>query len=96
MGNIFEKKTFNWIVIVFCVQFFCLNILLGDFSGINDGITRIGFPFVFFQDTGGKCENCENLKWFCKYPIFPTARIGLFYFLFEKSINSILSSIASS
>ncbi|MCS3556892.1 MULTISPECIES: hypothetical protein [unclassified Sphingobacterium] len=64
MGNIFEKKTFNWIVIVFCVQFFCLNILLGDFSGINDGITRIGFPFVFFQDTGGKCENCENLKWF--------------------------------
>ncbi len=60
----FDRKSIKVVVIVFCALFFCLNIVLADFSGSHDGITKIGFPFVFYQDTDGKCEHCENLKLF--------------------------------
>lgn len=41
-----------------------LTILSSSFSGMSDGLTRIGFPLVFMQDTGGKCIDCSTIKWF--------------------------------
>jgi hypothetical protein len=44
--------------------FIILTVLLSDYSGVSDGLTKIGFPFVFMQDTGGKCNDCSALKLF--------------------------------
>ncbi len=70
------------IVILFFVLFICFNIFLGEFNAVSDGFTRIGFPFVFLQDTDGKCEDCESLKWF-----------NLFYLIVDIIICLLLSTI---
>jgi hypothetical protein len=54
------RCTFVLAVIIFAI----LTLLLSDFNGISDGFTRIGFPLVFMQNTGGKCINCQDVKWF--------------------------------
>lgn len=87
MKNICERKTLKWIVILSCALFFCLNIILGDFSGRSDGFTRMGFPFIFYQDTEGKCDDCENLKWFKIIYFF----IDLIFCLLLASIMVIIS-----
>lgn len=53
---------------------------MSDYSGISDGLTRIGFPIVFMQDTGGKCIDCQNLKWF-----------NLFYLLTDVVFSFLMS-----
>jgi len=60
----FIKINIKWIVILFMGIFAILTIFLSDYSGMSDGFTRIGFPIVFMQDTGGKCDNCDEIKWF--------------------------------
>lgn len=59
-----EKNIRYWIIILFFSLFLCLNVFLGDFESMSDGFTRLGFPFVFLQSTGGKCEDCGSLNWF--------------------------------
>ncbi len=60
----FVKINIKWIIILFVGIFAILTIFLSDFSGMSDGLTRVGFPIVFMQDTGGKCIDCQNVKWF--------------------------------
>lgn len=57
----------KWVLILSLILFVIFTLLLSDFSGIHDGLTRIGFPLVFMQDTGGKCVDCNSLKWFNIY-----------------------------
>ena len=54
-------------LILSLMLFVIFTLLLSDFSGMHDGLTRIGFPLVFMQDTGGKCVDCQSLKWFNIY-----------------------------
>lgn len=61
---LFVKTNIKWVIILFLCIFSILTIFLSDFSGISDGLTRVGFPIVFMQDTGGKCINCQDVKWF--------------------------------
>lgn len=60
----FIKINIKWIIILFLGIFAILTIFLSDFSGMSDGLTRVGFPVVFMQDTGGKCIDCQEVKWF--------------------------------
>lgn len=60
----FVKINIKWIIILFLGIFAILTIFLSDFSGMSDGLTRVGFPVVFMQDTGGKCIDCQEVKWF--------------------------------
>lgn len=60
----FIKINIKWITILFVSIFAVLTIFLSDFSGMSDGLTRVGFPIVFMQDTGGKCVDCQDVKWF--------------------------------
>lgn len=60
----FIKINIKWIIILFVGMFAILTIFLSDFSGMSDGLTRVGFPVVFMQDTGGKCIDCQEVKWF--------------------------------
>jgi len=43
--------------------------LFSDYSGINDGLTRIGFSLIFMQDIGAKYDDCQVFKWFNIYDI---------------------------
>lgn len=50
------------------VLLFILSALIsGKYDGMNDGLNRFGFPFVFFQNTFGKCYECAKLNWFNLY-----------------------------
>lgn len=60
----FIKINIKWVIILFLGIFAILTIFLSDFSGMSDGLTRVGFPVVFMQDTGGKCIDCQQVKWF--------------------------------
>lgn len=60
----FERLNLKRMLILSLILFVGSTLLVSDFSGMHDGLTRIGFPFVFMQDTGGKCVNCQDLKWF--------------------------------
>lgn len=60
----FIKINIKWIMLLFVGIFVILTIFLSDFSGMSDGLTRVGFPVVFMQDTGGKCIDCQDVKWF--------------------------------
>gem|GEM_PF-4546910 len=60
-------KSFKYLrltLIVGLVLFVISNLIFSDYSGVHDGLTCIGFPFVYLQDTGGKCYDCESIKWF--------------------------------
>lgn len=60
-------KSFKYLrltLIIGITLFFVSNLVFSDYSGVHDGLTRIGFPFVFLQDTGGKCYDCESIRWF--------------------------------
>jgi hypothetical protein len=60
-------KSFKYLklmLILGITTFIISNLLFSDYSGAHDGLTRIGFPFVYLQDTGGKCYDCESIKWF--------------------------------
>ncbi|WP_437922100.1 hypothetical protein [Sphingobacterium sp. LRF_L2] len=82
MSKIFCRNHIKWIIVLFFGLFLWLNIFLGEFNGVSDGLTRIGFPLVFLQDTGGKCEDCESLKWF-----------NLLYLIVDIVICLLLSAI---
>ena len=51
-------------LIVTAVIFVILVILLSSFHAASDGFDRVGFPFIFYQHNGGKCDNCAYLNWF--------------------------------
>ncbi len=51
-------------LIIGITMFLIANLVFSDYSGVHDGLTRIGFPFVYLQDTGGKCYDCASIKWF--------------------------------
>lgn len=57
--------------------FLISNLIFSDYSGMHDGLTRIGFPFVFLQDTGGKCGDCESIKWFKVIYLFVDVLLSL-------------------
>lgn len=44
--------------------FLSTTLMMSTFYGVHDGLTRIGFPIVFLQDTSGKCFDCDLIKWF--------------------------------
>lgn len=66
----FTKSDLKWTSVLSVIIFSALTLFFSDFSGISDGITRIGFPLVFMQDTGGKCIDCQNIKWFKIFYLF--------------------------
>lgn len=60
----FIKAHIKLIVWIFLPLWIASTIIFGDFSGMSDGLTKLGFPLVFLQDTGGKCHDCDAVKWF--------------------------------
>ncbi|MGY3213077.1 hypothetical protein [Mucilaginibacter sp. HD30] len=60
MGTINIK----WLLSLSILTFVLSTILSSNFSGVSDGLTRLGFPIAFMQDTGGKCKDCSVAKWF--------------------------------
>jgi hypothetical protein len=77
------EKNIKWIIILFVSTFAVLTIFLSDFSGMSDGFTRVGFPIVFMEDTGGKCIDCQDIKWF---NLFYLVLDLLFFFLISLFI----------
>lgn len=61
---LFVKTNIKWLLILFVGIFAILTVFFSEFNGMTDGLDRVGFPIVFLQDTGGKCIDCEKLKWF--------------------------------
>lgn len=59
-----EGLKFRNILFLSLLLFVIISIVTLDLSGMSDGLTQIGFPLVFMQDTGGKCTDCNALKWF--------------------------------
>lgn len=59
-----NRKEVKQFIIIFTSLFFSTSIVFGTFEGDQDGKTLIGFPFIFSSDTGGKCYDCEEIKWF--------------------------------
>ncbi len=60
-------KSFKYLrltLIVGMAIFIISNLIFSGYSGMYDGLTKVGFPFVFLQDTGGKCYDCKSIKWF--------------------------------
>ena len=51
-------------VIVTMIVFIIVTITFSSLKGMTDGLDRLGFPLVFFQHNGGKCQNCSHLNWF--------------------------------
>jgi hypothetical protein len=52
-------KTPIFITILFTI-WLGLSLLLGKFDAPNDGLTEIGFPFIFFREFSGKCVDCSH------------------------------------
>lgn len=52
------------LIVLFLVSFILLTLLTGKYNSHTDGLTRIGIPFVFLQDTSGKCYDCGEIIWF--------------------------------
>ncbi len=52
---------------------------------MTDGLDRLGFPLVFLQHNGGKCQDCAHLNWFkFSYLLFDLlCCLILSYFLVE-------------
>lgn len=80
----FTKSNVKWIVVLFTVIFTIQTLLFSDFNGVNDGLTRIGFPLVFMQDTGGKCIDCQNIRWFKTFYFFVDILLSLIMAFFSK------------
>lgn len=51
-------------IILTIIVFIVVTILFSSLKGMTDGLDRLGFPLVFFQHNGGKCQNCSHLNWF--------------------------------
>lgn len=65
------KKIFLYIadsykikIILTIIVFIVVIIFLSSLKGMTDGLDRLGFPLVFFQHNGGKCQTCSDLNWF--------------------------------
>lgn len=86
----FTKSNVKWIVALCAIIFTVLTLLFSDFSGISDGFTRIGFPLVFMQETGGKCIDCANIKWFKIFYLFVDLLLSfvIAFFLVKVSVKS--------
>jgi hypothetical protein len=58
------KINTNILIILAVACFVIVTIVSGNLGGMSDGVSRFGFPFVFYQETGGKCADCSTLNWF--------------------------------
>lgn len=50
-------------LVLSALLFLLITFITGTFEGAHDGLTRLGFPIVFLQDTNGKCFDCDSIKW---------------------------------
>lgn len=73
----FIKPNIKSILVVAVVLFVVLTMFFSEFNGATDGLDRIGFPLVFMQDTGGKCVDCQSVKWFNVFCLIADLLISL-------------------
>ena len=43
-----------------------LNIAFSKFESPSDGYDEVGFPFIFYRDFAGKCDDCLATGFFLK------------------------------
>jgi hypothetical protein len=43
-----------------------LNIVFSKFESPSDGYDEVGFPFIFYRDFAGKCDECLATGFFLK------------------------------
>jgi quinol-cytochrome oxidoreductase complex cytochrome b subunit len=70
------------------LSFVAISIITSTFE-VSDGYDIIGYPFVFYQNLGGKCFDCANKDFFkIHYLILDFAIVSnvvlLLFFLYEK------------
>jgi len=78
--KVFITKHLKAILLLGLLVFILINLVLGNYSGMHDGFTKLGFPFTFMQDTGGKCLDCNDVKWF-----------SIFYLIIDFLVSLLLS-----
>ncbi|MNJ98955.1 hypothetical protein D3C87_167260 [compost metagenome] len=84
----FTKLNVKWIVALCVIVFTVLTLLFSDYGGISDGLTRIGFPLVFMQETGGKCIDCRSIKWFNTFYLFVDLLLSLIIAFFLVKVST--------
>ncbi|WP_338767433.1 hypothetical protein WAF17_05800 [Bernardetia sp. ABR2-2B] len=74
--------------------FFIINATTLTFEAYFDGYNKIGYPFIFYQSTGGKCLNCDAANFFkVDYLMFDFSItiiiVLLIFFLYDRKSLSL-------
>lgn len=65
------------IILAVFVIWLLLCFILGNHDGRSDNYVEIGWPFVFYRQFYGKCNECQELGFFIKNFIYDILIVGI-------------------